>query len=88
MYDGATRAPTVNEQVVADKSSRMNLDANDDASVTLYIGPDEPEAGPKNWIPTLSGRAWFPYFRFYSPTEAYFDRSWVLPDIEKRSKAQ
>jgi hypothetical protein len=53
VYDVATRAPTVNEQVVADKSSRMNLDANDDASVTLYIGPDEPEAGPKNWIPTL-----------------------------------
>lgn len=83
VYDVATRAPIVNDQVVADKSSRMDLDVNDDGSVTLYVGPDEPEAGTTNWIPTVPGKAWFPYFRFYSPTEAYFDRSWVLPDIEK-----
>jgi hypothetical protein len=25
---------------------------------------------------------WFTYFRLYGPTEAYFDRSWFLPDIE------
>ncbi|ODR96589.1 hypothetical protein AUC70_15135 [Methyloceanibacter stevinii] len=61
----------------------MDLDVNDDGSVTLYMGPDEPEAGTTNWIPTVPGKAWFPYFRFYSPTEAYFDRSWLLPDIEK-----
>lgn len=83
VYDVSTRAPIVNEQVVADKSSRMDLDVNDDGSVTLYMGPDEPEAGTTNWIPTVPGKAWFPYFRFYSPTEAYFDRSWLLPDIEK-----
>ena len=28
------------------------------------------------------GKFWFPYFRLYAPTEAYFDRSWPLPDIE------
>jgi hypothetical protein len=22
-------------------------------------------------------------FRFYAPTEAYFDKSWPLPDVEK-----
>ncbi len=85
VYDVATRAPIVNDQVVVDKSSRMDLDVNDDGSVTLYMGPDEPKSGRKNWIPTVPGKAWFPYFRFYSPTEAYFDRSWVLPDIEKAS---
>ncbi|HEY7296854.1 MAG TPA: hypothetical protein VH684_02865 [Xanthobacteraceae bacterium] len=25
---------------------------------------------------------WFPIFRFYSPTEAYFDKTWALNDIE------
>ncbi len=25
----------------------------------------------------------FPYFRSYGPLEAYFDKSWQLPDIEK-----
>ena len=83
VYDVATRAPIVNKQVVADKSSRMDLQKNKDGSVTLYIGPDEPKTGTTNWIPTVPGKAWFPYFRFYSPTEAYFDRSWILPDIKK-----
>ncbi|MEM7283694.1 MAG: DUF1254 domain-containing protein [Pseudomonadota bacterium] len=83
VYDVATRAPIVNEQVVADKSSRMALDVNTDGSVTLFMGPDMPAQGASNWIPTVPGKAWFPYWRFYSPTEAYFDRSWVLPDIEK-----
>jgi hypothetical protein len=34
---------------------------------------------------TLSeeGRAWFPYFRLYSPKKTFLDRTWVLPDIEK-----
>lgn len=83
VYDVSTRANIRNDQHVADKSSRMELDQNGDGSVTLYIGPDEPAAGTANWIPTVPGKAWFPYFRFYSPTEAYFDRSWVLPNIEK-----
>ena len=83
VYDVSTRAVIVNDQHVADKSSRMDLEMNGDGSVTLHIGPDMPEAGETNWIPTVPGRAWFSYFRFYSPTEAYFDRSWSLPDIEK-----
>jgi hypothetical protein len=83
VYDVATRAPIRNEQKVADKSSRMDLDQNEDGSFDIFIGPDEPKSGTTNWIPTVQGKAWFPYFRFYSPTEAYFDRSWVLPDIEK-----
>jgi len=34
-----------------------------------------------NWIQTVPGCAWFPYFRSYGPTEAYYDKSWRLPDI-------
>jgi hypothetical protein len=37
----------------------------------------------KNWIPTVPGKNWFSYFRFYQPNEAYFDRSWPLPDFEQ-----
>jgi hypothetical protein len=36
-----------------------------------------------NWIKTVPGHGWFPIFRFYGPEEAYFDKSWKLPDIEK-----
>ncbi|WP_380996190.1 DUF1214 domain-containing protein [Sedimentitalea sp. HM32M-2] len=83
VYDVATRALIVNKEGVADKSSRMDLDVNDDGSVSIHFGPTPPEVGEANWIPTLEGRAWFPYFRLYSPTEPYFDRSWVLTNIEK-----
>jgi hypothetical protein len=33
----------------------------------------------------VTGKNWFAYFRFYQPTEAYFDRSWPLPDFERIS---
>ncbi len=59
---------------------------NKDGSVDLYFGPEPPKGKEKNWIPTVPGRGWFAYFRFYAPTKAYFDRSWSLPDIEKVSK--
>ena len=34
-------------------------------------------------LPAVSGKAWFPYFRLYSPKKAFLDRTWVLPDIER-----
>jgi len=85
VYDVSTRTLIDNEQRQADRSSRMDLIKNDDGSFDIYYGPTPPPGKEKNWIPTVPGRAWFTYFRFYSPTEAYFDRSWVLPDIEKAS---
>jgi len=30
----------------------------------------------------MPGRSWIAYFRFYQPTEAYFDRTWPLPGFE------
>ena len=34
------------------------------------------------WVKTVPGKGWFAYFRAYSPTEAFFDKSWKLPDFE------
>ncbi len=42
-----------------------------------------PKEKQKNWIPTVAGKAWFPYFRLNSPKKAFLDRTWVLPDIVK-----
>ena len=73
-----------NKYEIADRSSRMDPAYDEDGSINLYIGPDRPKgAEAKNWIPTEAGRAWFPYFRLYSPKKAFLDQSWVLPDIEK-----
>jgi hypothetical protein len=84
VYDVATRCITVNDTKQADRSSRMDLLKNEDGSVTLFIGPTKPEGDKaKNWIQTLPGKGWFPYFRLYSPKKAFLDKTWVLPDIEK-----
>ena len=84
LYDVDTRCLIQNKQKIADRSSRMHLLENQDGSITIYMGPDKPAGDKaKNWIPTVSGKAWFPYFRLYSPKKAFRDRTWVLPDIEK-----
>ena len=64
-------------------NERQDLVKNADGSVDLYFGPRAPQGFEQNWIPTLAGKAWFPYFRLYGPTEAHFDRRWILPNIEK-----
>ena len=84
LYDVDTRCLIKNNQEIADRSSRMDLLENNDGSVTIYIGPNKPEGEKiRNWIPTVAGKAWFPYFRLYSPKKAFLDRTWILPDIEK-----
>jgi len=83
LYDVDTRALILNEKKVADRSSRMDLRKNQDGSVDIYCGPKAPAGFEKNWIPTVAGRNWFAYFRFYQPTDTYFDRSWPLTDFEK-----
>jgi hypothetical protein len=61
----------------------MDLRKNADGSVDVYTGPKAPGEFEQNWIPTVPGRNWFAYFRFYQPTAAYFDRSWPLTDFER-----
>jgi hypothetical protein len=47
------------------------------------VGPTAPIGLEKNWIPSVPGRAWFTYFRLYAPLQAYFTKTWALPDFEK-----
>jgi hypothetical protein len=51
--------------------------------VDLYFSPTAPKRFEKNWIPTVPGQAWFTCLCLYGPAEAYFDKTWKLPDIEK-----
>lgn len=83
-YEVSTRTLVQNAHEIADRSSLMDLNTNPDGSVDIYIGPNKPEGDrAKNWIPTEEGRAWFPYFRLYSPKQAFLDQTWVLNDIKK-----
>ncbi len=84
VYEMDSRTLFRNETLTAEISSNSTgLQANADGSVDVYFGPAAPSGKESNWVQTVPGRSWFPYFRLFAPTEAYFDRSWPLPDIEK-----
>jgi hypothetical protein len=83
LYDVETRCFIDTPHDKVDRSSRDNLAKNADGSVDLAFAPRPlPGIRESNWIPTVSGRAWFTYLRLYGPLESYFDKSWPLPDIE------
>ncbi len=82
-YDVDTRMLIKNNTDHVDINSRHDLVKNADGSIDLYAGPSAPKGFEKNWVPTLAGKAWFPYFRLYGPTKAHFNGSWVIPDFEK-----
>ncbi len=83
LYDTETRCFIHTPHNIAGVDSRGNLIQNADGSVDLYFGSTSPPGKETNWVPTVPGRGWFAYFRFYAPTEPYFDLTWSLPDIEK-----
>jgi len=81
-----TRQMIVTEQGRPDLSSRKeDLVKNTDGSVDVYFGPEAPKGKEANWVQTVPGKGWFTYFRFYGPTEPFFDKSWALPDFEKEA---
>ena len=58
------------------------LQYNEDGSVDLYVGVDAPE-GDGEQPPRHGGRRGrFVYFRLYAPEQAFFDKTFTLPDFE------
>jgi hypothetical protein len=88
LYDVSTRTLIKNKMKKGDLSSvqKPKLQMNNDGSVDLYFGPKAPAGKESNWVQTVPDKAWFPYFRLYSPTQPFLDQTWVLPDIEKADK--
>lgn len=85
VYDVDTRGMVRTDQERAERGSRHEgIRSLPDGTTPIIIGPEAPLAGwENNWIKSIPGRAWFPYFRFYGPTKPYFDQSWQLPPIEE-----
>ncbi|MCA1455214.1 DUF1254 domain-containing protein [Bradyrhizobium sp. BRP22] len=83
VYDFETRSMIQTDTDVAAKSTYDKLATNGGGSIDLYFGPTAPAGKESNWIKTLPGRGWWVWFRLYGPTEAFFDKSWRLPDFEK-----
>jgi hypothetical protein len=83
VYDALSRSELQTSQKLPSVSQYTDPKKNDDGTIDIFFGPKCPPGQERNWIETLPDRGWFPIFRFYSPTEAYFDKSWKLPDIER-----
>ncbi len=82
LYDNDTRCMIVNPQGKTEVNSRQALVKNEDGSVRLVFSPKKPVGVPDaNWIQTNPEKGFFAYFRWYSPTKAFFDRSWKMGNI-------
>jgi len=85
VYDAETRSMIKNDVQPLPAIRSLDSDKliqNSDGSYDVYFGPEAPEGYENNWVKTNEGDGFFVYFRFYSPTEAYYDKSWQLPDVE------
>ncbi len=80
VYDSLSRSELQNSQPLPSVSSYTKPEVNPDGSIDIYFGPNAPRQ-TKNWIKTVAGKGWFPIFRFYGPSQAYFDKTWKLEDI-------
>lgn len=82
-YDRQTHA-LIRGMPRASRSSQIpEMQKNADGSVDVYFGPKAPAGKDANWVPTDPARKFELMFRAYAPTKALFDKSWVLPDVEK-----
>ena len=64
-------------------STTPGLQKNADGSVDVYFGSKAPEGKESNWVPTSADGRFEVLFRLYGPEKPFFDKAWVLPDIEQ-----
>jgi hypothetical protein len=81
VYDALSRSELQTDQKFPSVSTYTGPVANADGSLDIYFGPEAPQGQEKNWVKTVSGKGWFAYMRFYSPTKAFFDQTWKPDDI-------
>jgi len=83
IYDRATHA-LIRDMARAGRSSQSpGLQTKADGSVDIWFGPKAPAGQETNWVPTDAGGTFEVLFRFYGPGKPLFDKTWVLPDIER-----
>lgn len=83
VYDSQTRSMLQTGQPYPNKNNKRDkMITNDDGSIDLYFGPKAPEGKEANWIQTVPKKGWFCLLRLYSPTEAWFDKTWRPGEIE------
>jgi hypothetical protein len=83
VYDRATHTLIRDQKTVSRSSLSPGLQKNADGSVDVYFGPKAPVGKEPNWVPTSPSGKFEVLFRFYGPEKPLFDKTWMLPDIER-----
>ncbi|OHX67464.1 DUF1254 domain-containing protein [Flammeovirga pacifica] len=88
LYSENTRRPYDNggDKIsdVGINSRRKDVTYNSDGTIDIYIGSECPKGvNPANYLKTVGNDGWFIYFRLYAPKQAFFDKTFQLPDWEK-----
>jgi hypothetical protein len=82
-YDRDTHALIRNVPRASRSAQIPEMQKNADGSIDVYFGPTAPAAKESNWVPTDPQRGFELMFRLYAPKKEFFDKVWVLPDVEK-----
>ena len=83
VYDPVTRSQLQTSQPLPSISSQQNPPANADGSVDIYFAAKKPQGvAEENWIQTVAGKGFFPFYRFYGPLKAFNDQTWKPVEIE------
>lgn len=89
IYDADTRCIIDNRHGAAGGKATVGsrtpgLRTNADGSYYVLLGPDEPPPGwEANYVQTLPGRGWFPYFRAYGAEAEFFDGTYMYPTVTR-----
>lgn len=82
VYDVKTRSIINTGRPMSAINSNMDLSVNENGSIDLYFGPTPPPSGEQNWIKTKPGEGFFMYLRLYGPLEPFYDKSWMMNNVE------
>jgi len=83
IYNRETHALIRDKKWSSRSSNTPGLQQNADGSVTVYFGPTSPKGKESNWVPTDTKGKFEVLFRLYGPEKRFFEKKWLLPDIEK-----
>ena len=83
VYDRSSHALIRGQPWSSRSSNTPKLQKNADGSVDVFFGPKAPSGKETNWVPTDANGRFEVLFRLYGPEKPFFDKQWVLPDIER-----
>lgn len=83
VYDRATHALIRDKPWSSRSSLSEGVQTNADGSVEIFFGPEAPAGRETNWIPTSAAGQFEVLFRLYGPQPPLFDKTWVLPDVQR-----